>query len=146
MAAVWRTFSACRSRWMAWWGETTDIVFLNSPWVKRPFGRGFRIAWMLITLICVASQPDIGAMFLFVSEIKTIFLIFTWYFWVASLWSLGNSSWESLSALDWSVFEQVRHGSSKSAGHVAWSQWDAFTGCIAISHKVVNINSCLVLN
>lgn len=78
-------------------------MLLNSPWVKRPFGRGSRVAWMLITLICVTSKFEVGYMLLYVFETKPLTLIFTWYFWAASLWSLVNSSWESLSALDRSV-------------------------------------------
>ena len=30
-----------------WWLETTDVVFLNSPWLRRSTGRGFRCLWIL---------------------------------------------------------------------------------------------------
>ena len=29
-----------------WWSETTDVVFLNSPWLRRSTGRGFRCLWI----------------------------------------------------------------------------------------------------
>ena len=30
-----------------WWLETTDVVFLNSPWLQRGTGRAFRCLWIL---------------------------------------------------------------------------------------------------
>ena len=34
-----------------WWLETTDVVFLNSPWLRRSTGRGFRCLWILCHLV-----------------------------------------------------------------------------------------------
>ena len=31
---------------LAWWRETTDVVLLNSPWLKRSTGRGLRCVWI----------------------------------------------------------------------------------------------------
>ena len=33
-----------------WWRETTDVVFLNSPWLKRSTGRALRCVWICIHL------------------------------------------------------------------------------------------------
>ena len=35
---------------LAWWQETTDVVFLNSPWLKRSTGRALRCVWICIHL------------------------------------------------------------------------------------------------
>ena len=34
-----------------WWLETTDVVFLNSPWLRRSTGRGFRCLWIVSHLV-----------------------------------------------------------------------------------------------
>ena len=33
-----------------WWLETTDVVILNSPWLRRSTGRAFRSMWMFLHL------------------------------------------------------------------------------------------------
>ena len=33
---------------LAWWRETTDVVILNSPWLKRSTGRAIRCVWICI--------------------------------------------------------------------------------------------------
>ena len=35
----------------AWWRETTDVVILNSPWLKRSTGRALRCIWISIHLL-----------------------------------------------------------------------------------------------
>ena len=30
-----------------WWRDTTDVVVLNSPWLRRGTGRAFRVLWIL---------------------------------------------------------------------------------------------------
>ena len=42
-----------------WWLETTDVVFLNSPWLRRSTGRGFRCLWILfhVFLWCIGGFP-----------------------------------------------------------------------------------------
>ena len=36
---------------LAWWRETTDVVLLNSPWLKRSTGRGLRCVWIAFHLL-----------------------------------------------------------------------------------------------
>ena len=33
-----------------WWRETTDVVILNSPWLKRSTGRALRCIWSCVHL------------------------------------------------------------------------------------------------
>ena len=44
-----RAVRICRAV-RAWWRETTDVVFLNSPWLKRSTGRALRCVWICIHL------------------------------------------------------------------------------------------------
>ena len=36
---------------VTWWRETTDVVILNSPWLKRSTGRALRCIWICIHLV-----------------------------------------------------------------------------------------------
>ena len=36
---------------LAWWRETTDVVILNSPWLKRSTGRALRCVWVAFHLL-----------------------------------------------------------------------------------------------
>ena len=39
-----------------WWLETTDVVILNSPWLRRSTGRAFRSMWMCLHLAWWCSR------------------------------------------------------------------------------------------
>lgn len=34
-----------------WWRETTDVVILNSPWLRRETGRSLRIMWVIVHIL-----------------------------------------------------------------------------------------------
>ena len=96
---------SCHGRAAAkWWEETTAPHVLSSPWVRFPFGRVLRGAFMVATFMVWLDatflryrtvyylDPDTS-----VSNIQPLALVLVWYFWVASLWFFFQSNWESLS-------------------------------------------------
>ena len=44
------TRRGCRAA-LDWWRETTDVVILNSPWLRRSTGRALRCLWICIHLL-----------------------------------------------------------------------------------------------
>ncbi|CAK9087737.1 Serine/threonine-protein phosphatase [Durusdinium trenchii] len=46
---TWLSTTAWQAR--AWWKETTDVVILNSPWLRRTTGRSFRCGWILVIVL-----------------------------------------------------------------------------------------------
>ena len=96
---------SCHGRAAAkWWEETTAPHVLSSPWVRFPFGKVLRGAFMVATFMVWLDATFLRSgtvsyldPYTTDSNIQPLALILVWYFWVASLWFFFQSNWESLS-------------------------------------------------
>eukprot|EP00438_Fugacium_kawagutii_P005522 Skav227066 [mRNA] locus=scaffold72:1011253:1012179:- [translate_table: standard] len=107
---AWRAWCAwlkgCIRRALAWWRETSDVVVLNSPWLRRSFGRYFKcVCIVLNSLLWLGRWIDFSQRRRNMFRRKTIYgFDAAWSFWTmnlclaASLWVFLRSSRESMGA------------------------------------------------
>ena len=64
---------SCRAA-KAWWLDTTDVVILNSPWLRRDTGRGFRCLWISMHIVSWFDAFSEKRIFVYANNDAGIFL------------------------------------------------------------------------
>ena len=109
---------------LAWWRETTDVVILNSPWLKRSTGRGLRCIWIALHLLqwFLLLALDSGGLIMhpngwvLLFELIVVLCCFAQTLWV-SLVTHRDGFWSGLLfcigiLLSFSCYETAKFGAS----------------------------------
>ena len=79
-----------------WWLETTDVVFLNSPWLRRSTGRGFRCLWILCHFVLWGHEGVPFRLLKFIESVPLWYQISKVFCFVFMLLAFGRVLWSSL--------------------------------------------------
>ena len=123
-----------------WWLETTDVVFLNSPWLQRSTGRAFRCLWILCHFLfwCQARKDFIPAPWVPRSDKVMARFVF-----VLMLLAFAKVFWSSLMTSRDSFTNSLLLGCASMMGMAYWGNWQATSPDLWLPAKRVYIRGLL---
>ena len=125
-----------------WWLETTDVVFLNSPWLQRSTGRAFRCLWILCHFLfwCQAKE-DYKARFL--RDNKWSRKVMDSVYFVLVFLFFGKVFWSSLTRRQDSFTNSILLAGASMMGLAYWGDWRATPPDLWLPAKKVYVRGFL---